>query len=177
MSNYDNQTQKELEVLRDRSAEWIKNADNKTIGLLGIVGVLLAITSGPIFSSDIFVKPSCFEIVSLVAFLVSSAGSILISLLILCPRIEREEYLTTGDEAETLDYSPTFFGDVPESWCKFRNVRFDDEGESRMKKDLAEQAYIVSRIAKTKMCWLRKLPYMLGVSLLSLVALLGLRLI
>lgn len=150
---------------------WISSADAKAVALLTVAGALLALiaaaVAGLMAANEAF-RLSRWAIRSFAAFSASSIVSIACSAWALMPRTNRERLLSKAGWKSPLPHSRTFFADVAKLTPTQFNSMLDEPDGSFDERDAREQAFVVQRIAASKMYAIRLGIGALFVGLLAL---------
>lgn len=150
------------ELIASKSVGWIASAEAKATAGLTVEAVLIGLVM-----MDGKHDPT-HQLVTLLfwCFIASAALAAGCCLFVLWPRTNRLRLL--GVKGKT-SLSPTFFEDVTAQ--SFENFKFATFSDMDIKQDAIEQAYILAKIARLKMWWVKVSFLCVGASVLLLAAL------
>lgn len=148
------------EKLRQAAVGWIGDADAKATTIASVLAVVLGLVSLDMATAS---RAASLEWIywTFLAFSVVSVGFCIGTL---WPVTNRRAYVPES----RLEYSVSFFGDVPTTYAEFRRRDPTDED---VKADVFEQSYVLARIANRKMVLVRCTIVFFILALISLAVL------
>jgi len=151
--------------VRASSGTWIGSADSKATALAAVAGAIFAIVLTGTAGASANLRKG--ELLSIAMFSLFMMCSVIGAAAVLWPRTNRQKILRKSGHDKPLKNSPTYFGDLAKmSYAAF--VEMANNPPAADVEDSLEQAYVIAKIASSKMSWMKFSVANLVLSLISL---------